>query len=219
MTKLRLFTIAATLLVLAGVASAQGAPPPPPPPGGYTVGGAPPVIHTGLHFNVHLGFAYTNMSADDGFGNEVTFSGPGGAFGLSLGYAVKPNLIVYGELFDAIAVNPNVEFNGQSGETEDANVGVIGVGIGLKYYMMPANIYVGGTLAMAQLSAQENGEEVGETDFGPGVLLKAGKEWLVGTKLGVGIGAQLFFGTMPEKDADFSWTSTAFALVGSLSYN
>jgi hypothetical protein len=215
---LRLLTIATTLLVLAGVAAAQGAPPPPPPPGGSVYGAPPPMVHDGFHFRVHLGFGYTSMSASDA-GNDITISGAGGAFGLSAGFAVRPNLIVYGELFDDIAVNPDVEVNGQSGTTEDVAAGVVGVGVGIKYYMMPANIYFAGTLAMAQLTVQENGEEVGESDFGPGLSLMAGKEWLVSSKWGVGLGAQLFFGSMPEKDADYSWTTTAFALVGTASYN
>lgn len=216
---LRLLTITATLLVLTGVAAAQGAPPPPPPPpGGGYYAASPVKVHEGFYLRFHLGLGYTSMNASDA-GNDISISGAGGAFGIAAGFAVRPNLIIYGEIFDDIAVNPDVEVNGQTGTTDNVNAGVIGLGVGVKYYMMPANVYFAGTLAMAQLTVQEDGQEVGETDFGPGVSLMAGKEWLVSNKWGVGVGAQVFFGSMPEKDADYNWTSTAFALIGTATYN
>ena len=96
---------------------------------------------------------------------------------------------------------------------------MVGFGGGVAYFFMPINAYVSGTLSLSQLTVQENGRETGDTDSGPGLSVMAGKEWWVGQNVGVGVAAQAFFGTQPEKNSDVSWSTTAFAVVLSASYN
>jgi hypothetical protein len=177
-------------------------------------------VHEGFYFRVHLGAAFLNMSTNDKLGNDLTISGGGGALNLAAGFAVRPNLILYGELLGDIAFGPTFELNGQTG-TADNNVtaGVGGMGVGAAYYLMPANIYFSGTLSMAQLTVEAPGLEAVESDSGPGVTLVAGKEWLVSPKWGVGIAAQAFFGLIPEKNTDATWKTTALALLFSATYN
>jgi hypothetical protein len=174
-------------------------------------------VHDGFYLHLHIGPAYTRFTSDD---VGLTVSGNGGSFDLALGAAVKPNLIIYGELFDDIAVGPHVEYGGIGGNaSDDTSAGVVGVGVGVAYYFMPVNFYVAGALTAARLTI-DDGDSRGQSDFGPGVSLKAGKEWMVSSKWGLGIGAQLFFGTMDEQDTDqITYSASAAALVFSVTYN
>lgn len=205
--------VVAALLFGAATAAAQ-----PAAGGGW---GAPPVReHDGIFFRVHIGPAYTQISAEEG-GDELTISGSGGAFSIAVGHTVAPNLVLFGELFDDVAVDPTVEINGEDlGDADDVTAGAIGIGAGLAYYF-PSNFYVSGTLAMAKLSIQEDGDEEADTDFGPGVSLQVGKEWWVANNWGLGVGLQVFAGTMSESidDNEIDYTTTAAALVVSAVYN
>jgi len=216
---MRLPTLLALLLaapVLATTAVATAQPGPPPPPGNYS---APAEhAHEGVYFRVHLGPGYTSFTDEN---DIITVSGAGGAFGLALGWAVTPNIIVYGEVFDDLAIDPTLTYMGSTATSNNISAGAIGLGAGVAYYFMPVNAYVSATLAMAQLSIQDTdtNEQLGETDFGPGVSLMAGKEWWVTQNWGLGVAGQVFIGSEPEKNADFSYRTTAFAVVLTASYN
>jgi hypothetical protein len=218
--------ILVALLLFPSVALAQpgAAPPPPPPPPGY---GAPPPAygyedpkahrHDGFYLRFFLGLGYTSMNLDDA---DLTVSGAGGAFGIAAGFAVSDNLIVFAEIFDDIAVNPKVEQGGSSIDTEDVNAGVVAIGAGIAYYIQPSNMYVSGTLSLGQLTVQQDGEEIGESDFGPGVSLMVGKEWWVSNNWGLGVALQLYAGSMKDsEDGGPTWKTTAAAIVGSATFN
>lgn len=204
-------------LFVPAVAIAQ---PPPPPPPGYgpdpQYGTAAPTDHRhdGFYLRIFLGLGYTSMSVDD---LDVDVSGAGGAFGLAAGYAVTDNFIIFGEIFDDIAVSPEV--NGQNVDNNDVSAGVVALGIGAAYYFQPHNIYVSGTLAMGQVTIQNDGEEIAESDFGPGISLMVGKEWWVSPNWGVGVAAQVFAGTMKDKDDGPDISTKAAALAFSATFN
>lgn len=172
--------------------------------------------HDGFYFRVFVGPGYTSFTADE---IDLKVSGGGGAFGLAFGGAVSDNVIVYGELFDDIAVGPEVEANGMTATADDISAGVIGVGAGIAYYFIPANVYISGTVSASQLSVQEDGEETGETEFGLGLSAMVGKEWWVSDNWGLGIAGKVFLGQMDEKGADYTYSASALALVFSATYN
>src|SRR5262245_24492481 len=96
-------TVVVSLVALAGTAAAQTYAPPPAYPPGYV-----PEVHEhdGLFFRVFLGLGYTRASSGTEVAGKPELSGPGGAFGVALGYTVSPNLVLYGEVFDDISVSP-----------------------------------------------------------------------------------------------------------------
>lgn len=181
--------------------------------------------HEGFFLRLGIGVGYTSMSAEED-GDDAEVRGTGGAFLIALGGNISQNLILYGELLGDVAIDPTVEFNGMEFDTENVNAGVFGVGVGLAYYL-PSNVYFSGTLAAAQLSIQadEDGdgdtEEVGETDFGPAFSAQIGKEWWVSDNWGLGLAGQLVFGSMKDSGGsdDVTWTTTAFALLFSATYD
>jgi hypothetical protein len=213
---MKVASLALVSLVVPALAVAQPPPPPPAPGYGPTYGAADPTAHRhdGFYLRLFLGLGYTSMSVDEA---DVDVSGAGGAFGLALGYAVSDNFIIYGEVFDDIAVNPEV--NGGQNLGDDVAAGVVALGIGAAYYFQPHNIYLSGTLAMGQVTIQVDGEEVAESDFGPGLSLMVGKEWWVSPNWGVGIAAQLFAGKMKDKNDGPDISTTAAAIAFSATFN
>ena len=230
---LPLFTLA-ILLSLPAAANAQDQPPPPPPPGssqGYMYGAYGQTVpgyreHEGFFFRFGTGVGYTQAAAEEA-GFDVKVKGPGGALTLALGANIVPNLIIYGELFADVSLEPTIEVEGEEFETEDLSAGAFGVGVGMAYYL-PSNIYFSGTLGVAQLSVQadEDGdgdtEEVGDTDFGPAFSGQIGKEWWVSSNWGLGIAGQILFASMKDGNEgaeDVTWTATGFAFLFSATYD
>lgn len=231
---MRIQSVLLASLLFSSAAFAQAPPPPgppPPPPGGY---GAPPTApygygsaygpgqmpgyhrHDGGFFRAFLGFGYVNMSVED---VDLTIKGPGGIFGIAGGWAVAENLIIYAEVFDDIAFNPDVELGDFSGETEDTSAGNVGIGAGLAYYIMPANLYLSATIAASKITASSNGEDF-DTNFGPSVSLMIGKEWWVSDNWGLGVAGQLFLGSMKDSDeSDAKWKVISGGVVFSATYN
>ena len=182
-----------------------------------------PEQHSGFYMRMHLGPAYTSMSAELA-GSEVEVKGSGGTFGVAIGGAVTENLIVFGEVFDDITSSPTMEIDGTEFETSgDLAAGVVGMGPGIAYYFVPVNIYVSGTLAFAKLTFQEDGEETGATEYGPGVSLMVGKEWWASQNWGLGVAAQVFAGSMKDEEEfggeEVTWSARAFAIAFSATYN
>lgn len=208
--------IGAAIVIAAGIASAQPPPPPPPPAGGAT--GPVAADRVGPFLRAHIGLSIFRASASDDF-DELTISGVGPGLGIAGGFAVQPNLFLHGELFYEVAFDPDVEINGETMSTEDASAGMVGIGAGATYYIMPSNIYFSGTLAMTQVVLDADGETEG-SEWGPGVSLMAGKEWLVGPKAGVGLAGRLSLGSQKvDPDFDVDWTTTVFSLLFSATYN
>ena len=173
--------------------------------------------HDGFYLRTFLGFGATRMRAAD---VDATVSGPGGTFGIALGGAVAENLIVYGEVFDDVAVNPDIEVGAMQGSTTDTNAGQVGFGAGIAYYVMPLNLYLSGTLSASRLQIEQNNTTVGKSDLGPGVSLMIGKEWWASPQWGLGVAGQFFGGRMKDQGTNApTWTTAAFGIVFSATYN
>jgi hypothetical protein len=226
----RLLSVVLALCVLEAVAAAQYGPPPPPPgygppppPPGYgpvAYGSAGPGYHEhdGFYLRLDIGFGGTSMKSDDA---DVTISGPGGSFGVAVGGVVAPNLIIFGEVFDDIAINPDIQFGSITASTQDTSAGVVGLGAGLAYYIMPINIYLSGTVAASRLTASQHGDEVAHSAWGGGLSLMVGKEWWVSDNWGIGGALQLYGGRIKDNSDSSSatWNVGAIALVFSATYN
>ena len=70
----------------------------------------------------------------------------------------------------------------------NTSVGNALLGVGFTHYFMPANAFVGVTLGTGTFSIiNGNGNGNGSTNNGFGYILRAGKEWWVGRKMGLGV--------------------------------
>lgn len=221
------------VVVLGGVmsagdalAQAPGEPPPPPPPGAAPMAPQPGMYVAAPYSHVHHGLFVRMLIGPGGFdakassgGQDVDVSGGGGGFSLAVGGAVSESFIVYGEVFDDVALSPTVTVNGQQMQAaNDVNAGVVGFGPGFAYYL-PSNVYIGATFAAAKISVQQNGTEIAHSDTGFGVSAHIGKEWWVSDNWGCGIAGQVFAGSIPDNSANTNWTTVGATVAFSATYN
>jgi hypothetical protein len=177
--------------------------------------------HEGFYLRLLLGPSVVLATTEEG-GEDVTASGPGATFHVALGYNVAPGLIVYGEVFDDVTLSPTIEVGDDSEELEDTAFGVVGVGLGLAYYL-PRNVYVSAAASLANLRVDYEGEDgevqTAETDSGFGVNLVVGKEWWVSDGWALGAALQIFVGSVPDDAADKAWAVGAVGAALSATYD
>lgn len=198
-----------------------GYPPPGYPPPGYSAyAQTPPGYHThdGFFLRLNLGFGGTAMKTEVG-PDELTISGTGAHLSIALGGALAPNLILYGALLINTASDPTFESNGVELQSRDVTAGVVGIGPGIAYYFGQSNFFLSSTLALSQISIQEDDREVANSELGIGVELMMGKEWWVSANWGLGVSAQLNVATIKHEDTDNRWNTLAASLNFSATFN
>jgi hypothetical protein len=163
------------------------------------------------------------LNAKDSYaGQEETISGGGMAVTFAIGAAVKPNLILYGEMLMTIAVSPTLESGGTT-QTLSSDVTLFGVGPGVAYYFEPSNLYLSGTLAFSQVT-QSTSSSSGDssnnvTELGVGASFMVGKEWWVSPKWGLGAAGYLHLASMKMRNYDARMTAAAVGVLFSATYN
>jgi len=174
--------------------------------------------HDGFYFNARLGFGYMSLGSD----SAGRFTGLAGNLGVSLGAALTPNLVLFGELGGVALSNPDFSANnGSSSSTNDTSVSLFDVGIGAAYYLDPANVFVSGTLATSKASFTfDDGVDrvTDNTNWGIMTRLAAGKEWWVGSEWAMGVAGEVGLARMSVTDAE-AVTAKEFSILFSLTCN
>jgi hypothetical protein len=199
--------------------------------------------HDGFYLRLSFGggYAATSISTE---GTKRTYSGVNFPFDLAIGTAVQPNLVVFMEAYWAYAFvsgrQPGEAYLG------DYTLGLAmkGLGAGVAYYFMPANIYVSGSLLLHKIDVDHlmisDDDGIGEswgddTNDSPTLAvhgfatnLMAGKEWWVSRDWGLGVAAQLMLGTAENRALNAAhggdlvhapWRSIAIGLMMSATCN
>lgn len=204
--------VAASVLLLSAPAFAQTAPP--------AEESAPAAVapaqnqHAGVFLRAELGAGFRSMSTPDA--GSAKASGAGAGFAIAVGGPVAENLILLGELTVDSAQNPTIQVGSRSVETTDASFALLGLGPGITYYFMPANVHVGATILLTEATLTYKGEKIAETDLGFGGLLRVGKDFWIGKNFGLGVAGQFTFATMKDKVADGGTNPTWSAMAGTL---
>lgn len=173
--------------------------------------------HTGgffLRLSAGGGAASTRIDDED---EERKLSGPAGDLNIAIGGMVAPNLALHGTLFGWAVSDPDVELNNVEG-TFNGDLSMGAAGIGITYYIMPANLYLSSSIGLGSLSFDAGNVSV-ESDRGVALDLTLGKEWWVGRNWGLGIAAGLGLHSISEKNVDEKWTGANFALRFSATMN
>ena len=179
--------------------------------------------HDGFYLRLHLGGGFTSIVGSNG----SRLSGGGVAIGVALGGAVTPNLIVFGTVAGTIISDPTVTFSGLEAANLNVNLAgssasVGGMGAGVAYYLEPADAYLSGALMLVTFEFDDaNNKAILLSDTGVGFQGIIGKEWWVSTNWGLGLAGELYIGrTMKDKnDPNVNWSSSAFSLLFSATYN
>jgi hypothetical protein len=115
------------------------------------------------------------------------------------------NLILAVHGFVMGVADPTYTSYGQSFSSYDTSWNLWGVGPQLTYYLMPANVYVSGTVAFTRLteticSSCGANSDTTSSDWGVGVVFSVGKEWWVSDNWGLGVACQLVGATNDVTD-------------------
>jgi hypothetical protein len=180
--------------------------------------------HDGFFLRLHLGGGFTSIAGSNGANDTARISGGGVSLGVALGGAVTRNLIIFGTVAGTIISGPTVTLNGgpaaySSPNGNTASVG--GTGAGLAYYLEPVNVYFSGALMLVTFEFDDaNNKAIYESKAGVGFQGLVGKEWWVSTNWGLGVAGELIVATMKDKtDPNTNWTSSAFSVLFSATYN
>jgi hypothetical protein len=190
-----------------------------------------PVTHGALYVRLHLGPGYARLAGDPkvtGYPNEKV-SGAGAAFGVAIGGRVAPNVAIFGTLFGLALPAPehiyeDVGFG--SGSVTLTAGGVLGVGVGAARTFASNDITLSGALAAMASGFMNLGDSEPElggraTRYGVGVEGIVGKDWRAPrARWGFGLAAEAILAREiegPPQTAE-TWTSLAFAVLGSLTY-
>jgi hypothetical protein len=171
--------------------------------------------HDGFFLSISPGIAVGNTEADLG-GNagtwdNITFRGPGGILDFKIGGAVAENVILSADLIGRNVRGPDLETVGGTEQLDDDIVlSDATLGLGLTYYVMPANVFFSGTLGFGSFRLQNidnEDEDPVDTKAGFSWHAKVGKEWWVSRNWGLGVALGYgFLGAEHDEgeDADFN---------------
>lgn len=202
-------------------------PPPPPPRGGGVH------THDGFMLRATLGFGGGSMTEryrGDVFGTgstsgDIDYAGGGFRLGIDVGGALSESLTVHGRLSIGTIDEPSTFIDGADYDTPRGTVVTTALlGVGLTYTFMPLNLYLTGVVGLAGIGVHDDDpdteDDAGEGSAGPGVDLDVGKEWWVGSELGLGAALRLSFASSnysrPSYDSDRSYLGAG--LLFSLTY-
>jgi hypothetical protein len=178
--------------------------------------------HDGVYANASVGAGWLwlrNRRRDQVYEDpDYQLSGRGTLLALSVGYAFANRFVVFGELSALQVHDP-------AGDSDIATLEWYGLGPGLKYYLMPANVFVSGSLLVSRVGPYNStpGDSRYGIDrtskWGATGRLSLGKEWWVLGDLGVGVAGELGFGKMAGNDDWLTYTVKELSLLASVSFN
>lgn len=178
--------------------------------------------HDGVYVNASLGAGWLwleNLRQEQQHSDpNYRASGQGALLSLSVGYAFADRFVVFGEL-------SGLQAHQAADLSEFTTLQWYGFGPGLRYYAMPANVFISGSLLMSR-TAVYNSARLGETDalnrsskWGATGQLSVGKEWWLASDLGVGVATEFGLGKMTGNDPWLTYTTKQFALLASVTFN
>ena len=150
--------------------------------------------HTGFFLSMSAGPVFGNIS-DDVTGDvngtyRMDMNGGGALFDFKIGGAIQENLILHATLISQTMPGPTIKIsdNPSIKATDELTVGEAMFGGGLTYYIMPQNIFLSGSLGIGNFTMMDQkNDQTTSTQRGFSMQLKAGKEWWVSKKWGLGL--------------------------------
>ena len=181
-----------------------------------------PRTHDGFLLRLSAGGGVANTQIDSPLG-EYEINGPAGDMNIAIGGMVAPNLSLHGTLWGWAASEPDVDFDvpviGSGSTNLDGTVTLSAIGGGLTYYIMPANLYLSGSVGMGTLAVDGDNFDA-DTEAGLTFDLTLGKEWWVGDAWGLGLAGGFGYHSVPaDDDLDENWSGTSFTLRFSATLN
>lgn len=164
--------------------------------------------HKGFYLSMALGPAFGTIDAETSLGN-LDISGTGIGFDMQIGAALRENLILHGTIGLKSIYGPainDVEIN------DEYSIDEFIMGIGMTHYFSN-NFFITGNVGAGNFSFSDDNTSI-STDDGFSFQLKAGKEWWVSARWGLGV--VLEYGTTSLTDTSGGehdkWNSNRFSV-------
>jgi hypothetical protein len=161
--------------------------------------------HLGIFGHLDLGVAYLRTT---GSRSGSSFAGEGVALGFAAAFGWAPNdeWALALEVWEWKALSP-------SGLGSSTSVELQALGLNITRYVVPANLFARVVISGTRLAITDGGDyvEYASSDIGFGLKVLLGKEWLVNSALGIGLGAELFFSV--NRDAGNTLRTVGAGLV------
>jgi len=185
--------------------------------------------HDGLYANVSLGPAWNwvNTRRQDQLYADPDYrlSGRGTRLALSMGYSFANKLIVFAEFSEVQVDDYHLKVDDPQGAGDISFLSWYGVGPGVRYYLMPANVFVSATALISRLTTDNGMPDDSRyglrrvSGWGATGQLAVGKEWWVASQLGLGAMAEFGLGRLPGADIWLPYTMKMASVLASVSFN
>jgi hypothetical protein len=177
-----------------------------------------PRTHDGLFLRLQPGVSGAASQATTDDDMDLSLSGPGASFSWGVGHAVTPNLILGLDFSSSLVLGPTLKIDDEELEAdEDVKWSVHYAGASATTYLGTTNLYLSGGLGALAMKLDAPGMSEAETEIGFGGRIAVGKEWWTSDNWGIGLGAELLVGAIPDDDA--TWSTAAFNIALSATYN
>ena len=185
--------------------------------------------HDGFYANASLGpaWAWLNTRRQQQLyaAPDYRLSGRGRRLALSMGYAFTNGLIAYAAFSELQVHEPELQVHDPEGSSDIGNLSWYGVGPGVRYYLMPANVFLSAAFLYSRV-AMDNGMPDNSryglqraSGWGATGQLGVGKEWWVASDLGVGLTGEFGLGKFAGADIWLPYTIKTASLLASVTFN
>jgi hypothetical protein len=175
--------------------------------------------HLGFFLRMELGADYFHTAAPVAGGGSLSVEGPGVSFGLLLGGAVTEDWILAGDVWAYSALSLIGSNAGRSSSANSSTVQLMGVGLNVTHYFMPANVYVSFSPSAVLLSGNDGHGSYSQTLLGFGGRASIGKEWWVSDHWGFGVALELAGGVNKDQGGVPTWSTVSGGLAFTATYN
>ena len=167
----------------------------------------------GFFLRLSGGIGAASSKIDAPLFGETKLSGMTGDINLAIGGGIANNLMLHGTIWGWAVSNPDLEIDGNKVET-NGDFGLSAFGGGVTYYIMPANVYLSGSVGTGVLTLDDS-----KTDYGLVLDATIGKEWWVGNKWGLGVAVGGNYHSVADGGVDANWSGFGFAVRFSATLN
>jgi len=185
--------------------------------------GGQPRLHDGFFMRLSVGGGSGKASIDEN-GNHAELKGGAADMNLAFGGMVSNNLALHGTMWGWGVQDPDASVTlagiGSGAGSLNGTLAMSAIGPGVTYYVMPANVYLSGSIGIGSLTGSKDLN--GSSDTGFALDTTIGKEWWVGDNWGLGFAGDFTYLSAKDKDlvgSTQNWSVTGFGLRFSATFN
>lgn len=162
--------------------------------------------HDGFYFSLSLASGVLDISGKTSeFTTEkLNLDGTGGGLDIKIGGAIKENVILHANLTSTSFARADIEIDNEKTELGNNDLaGVLILGGGFTFYVMPYNIFFSVNYGLASCIMELKDDKFINNE-GFGLDFKVGKEWWVSKNWGLGVSLNYNYTSFDENKNDYN---------------